>query len=364
MHLKKKCFDIIICRASEDTTPKSSHSIESDGDSNNELASQSFERFRKSSNATEELDTIVSPTSLNSPRPTDSIAEYCAESLYSYSFTPLSRVNKAAKIKRQILTRGMDYMQRIRWKTKERDIGRRFSQPDIGVLDDWTEGQEPIKPCPSFADMTAIAHNFVPCSPKPKLPPAIPPHVVEELGEDGFNLGRRQTVEGIRNLAPIYEVPKPARIPNSPQYTRALHAPSRFLPQNQALLTTDACGTVLLFNDMASLCFGIDKSYIGKSILPAIEDPFQKQISSILNRRKNLATFKSQLTPGTVKEKGLVLVCGAVVSIKKMNGETSSAASLWLKEKTTDEGKNIYIWIFEEIYETSLTTYLDSKVCV
>ncbi|GAA5799310.1 hypothetical protein HPULCUR_004721 [Helicostylum pulchrum] len=367
---------IVQQRACDDSTPKSNQSFESDADSNNELASQGFDRFRENSISFDLVDTILSPLSANNPRPTDSIAEYCAESLYSYSFTPLSRVNKAAKIKRQILTRGMDYMQRIRWKTRERDVCRRFSQPDFGVLDDWSEGQEPIKPCPSVTDMTAIAHHFLPCSPKPKLPtpspkqntttstPLIPPHVMDEIDAEGFNLGRRQTIEVLPNLPPIYEVPKPTRIPISPQYTRALHAPSRFLPQNQAILTTDVSGTILLFNDMASLCFGIDKSYIGKSILPAIEDPFQKQISSVLNRRKNLASVKSQLPTGTVKEKGLglVLVCGVVVSIKKMNdGEASSAASLWLKEKTTDEGNNVYIWIFEEIYETSLTTHLDSK---
>lgn len=268
-------------------------------------------------------------------------------------------------------------MQRIRWKTRERDTCRRFSQPDIGVLDDWSEGQEPIKPCPSMADMTAVAHNFVPIENPPPPPPPTSLHNTtstlptrndldplgpDEVDAEGFNLARRQTIEVLPNLPPIYEAAKPHRVPNSPQYTRALHAPSRFLPQNQAIVTTDASGTILLFNDMTSLCFGIDKSYIGKSILPAIEDPFQKQISSILNRRKHLASYKSQLPPYLIKEKGLVLVCGAVISIKKLNGETSSAASLWLKEKTTDEGKNIYIWIFEEIYETSLTTHLDIKV--
>ncbi|KAG1245090.1 hypothetical protein G6F68_015197 [Rhizopus microsporus] len=43
-----------------------------------------------------------------------------------------------------------------------------------------------------------------------------------------------------------------------------------------------------------------------------------------------------------------------------MTGE-KTAASLWLKEKVTDEGKTIYIWIFEEIYETSLVVRLDHQ---
>lgn len=388
---------------------------DSDDNNNNELALQGFERFRE--NSVNSIERPSSPSAPNSPALNDSIAEYCAESLYSYSFTPLSRVNKAAKIKRQILNRGMDYMQRIRWKTGERDTGRRFSQPDIGVLDhthDWVEDGDGaqsnhgeasqnvhLKPCPSLNDIDLKHRNESKTNPVSPTVPSAPPNTatnsphpslnlsnadvaknfnnnllsasnnnpkdLNETDDEGFHLGRRQTIEVFNNLPPIYEVPKPSTsmITTSAQYTRALHAPSRFLPQNQAILTTDADATILLFNDMASLCFGIDKSYIGKSILEALEEPFKKQIRNILKRRKSLTSIASQL-PSPMREskleKGLVLVCGIVVPIRKMNGETSSAASLWLKEKLTDGGKSIYIWIFEEIYETSLSTKLDEKV--
>ncbi|KAG1109367.1 hypothetical protein G6F42_015675 [Rhizopus arrhizus] len=401
-----------ISNSSRVSTPRSNMS-DSD-DNNNELALQGFERFRE--NSVNSIETPLSPKMPNSPPPSDSIAEYCAESLYSYSFTPLSRVNKAAKIKRQILSRGMDYMQRIRWKTGERDTGRRFSQPDIGVLDqthDWVEDNEAtvaphstagvsarnlqLKTCPSLNDIASNHRGGYASNPiSPTTPPAPPntmsnsPHAsnaaaasnsvsnlltasgnnvpqdAKETDDDGFHLGRRQTIEVFNNLPPIYEVPKPSTsmTTTSAQYIRALHAPSRFLPQNQAILTTDNDATILLFNDMASLCFGIDKSYIGKSILDALEEPFRKQVRNILKRRRSLTSIANQL-PAPIREsrleKGLVLVCGVVVPIRKMNGETSSAASLWLKEKLTDEGKSIYIWIFEEIYETSLSTKLDEK---
>lgn len=395
------------------STPRSNMS-DSD-DNNNELALQGFERFRE--NSVNSIETPLSPKMPNSPPPSDSIAEYCAESLYSYSFTPLSRVNKAAKIKRQILSRGMDYMQRIRWKTGERDTGRRFSQPDIGVLDqthDWVEDNEAtvaphstagvaarnlqLKTCPSLNDIASNHRGGYASNPISPTTPSAPPNTMsnsprasnaasasnsvsnlltvsgnnvpqdaKETDDDGFHLGRRQTIEVFNNLPPIYEVPKPSTsmTTTSAQYIRALHAPSRFLPQNQAILTTDNDATILLFNDMASLCFGIDKSYIGKSILDALEEPFRKQVRNILKRRRSLTSIANQL-PAPIREsrleKGLVLVCGVVVPIRKMNGETSSAASLWLKEKLTDEGKSIYIWIFEEIYETSLSTKLDEKV--
>lgn len=398
------------------STPHSNMSDSDDSNNNNnELALQGFERFRE--NSVNSVESSSSPTMLHSPPPSDSIAEYCAESLYSYSFTPLSRVNKAAKIKRQILNRGMDYMQRIRWRTGERDTGRRFSQPDIGVLDqthDWVQDNEAnvpphsttgvsarnlqLKTCPSLNDIAGSHPSGYASNPISPMTPSAPPNTVSNsphhsnaasasasssnlltasgnnvpqdasaTDDDGFHLGRRQTIEVFNNLPPIYEVPKPSTsmTTTSAQYTRALHAPSRFLPQNQAILTTDSDATILLFNDMASLCFGIDKSYIGKSILDALEEPFQKQVRSILKRRKSLTSIANQL-PSSMREsrleKGLVLVCGIVVPIRKMNGETSSAASLWLKEKLTEEGKSIYIWIFEEIYETSLSTKLDEKV--
>lgn len=334
---------------------------DSDDNTQNAIAVESFERFR---------DQSTSPPK-KSPPLSDSIAEYCAESLYSYSFTPLSRVTKAAKIKRQILSRGMDYMQRIRYQTRERDTRRRYSQPDIGVLDqnnDWIDSNnQKLKLCPSLNDIVKNDAYTDVLSPNPQhtkltsstLSTPIPR---SDVDEDGFLFARRQTIDAF--LPPIYENTTPP-LPCAAQYTRALHAPSRFLPQNQAILTTDADATILLFNDMASLCFGIDKSYVGKSILDELEEPFKSQISNILKRRRSLASIVSNMTVlahESRMEKGLVLVCGIVVPIRKMNGETFSAASLWLKEKKTDEGKTVYIWIFEEIYETSLSAHLDERV--
>ncbi|KAI7904748.1 uncharacterized protein BX663DRAFT_451384 [Cokeromyces recurvatus] len=147
------------------------------------------------------------------------------------------------------------------------------------------------------------------------------------------------------------------------QYTRALHAPSRFLPQNQAVFTTKSDGTILLFNDIASLCFKIDKSYIGRSILTSLlEYPFRKQITNVLNRRKRKNTNPPQKSLCSDK-KGLVLVCGTIIPFIKANG-VKSVATLWLKEKNTDNDDHIYIWIFEEIYETSLSVYVDSECTI
>eukprot|EP00842_Homolaphlyctis_polyrhiza_P006966 jgi/Hompol1/859/HPOL_001345-RA len=46
----------------------------------------------------------------------------------------------------------------------------------------------------------------------------------------------------------------------------------------------------------------------------------------------------------------MVLVCGAVVRLKRKD-ESTYPASLWLKEKTSSSNISILIWIFEEIDE-------------
>ncbi|KAG1221583.1 hypothetical protein G6F35_005890 [Rhizopus arrhizus] len=117
-------------------------------------------------------------------------------------------------------------------------------------------------------------------------------------------------------------------------YNRALHTPTRYLPQNQAIITTNSDGVILLFNDIASICF---------------EEPFKSQITSILKRKKEKMYDNMQK----------VIVCGATTPIHKRN-EVKSIASLWLKEKITENGDKVYIWIFEEIYETTLSVYVDS----
>lgn len=267
-------------------------------------------------------------------------------------------------------------MRHLRYKARDRDM-RRFSQPEIGILDQTNSWEDDTRLQP--VNITTAGH---PLSDSNLRPPIITTEHVspgnqlasptfsataatnERYGllspdEEDFNLSRRQTIEVFNDLPPIYEAPQHTKeLPYSAQYTRALHGPSRFLPQNQAILTTDADAAILLFNDMASLCFGIDKSYIGKSILDELEEPFRSQLDRMLKRRRR----QSDVSFEDSSENGLVLVCGIVVPIRKLNGESMSAASLWLKEKKTDDGKAVYIWIFEEIYETSLSTCLDEKV--
>jgi hypothetical protein len=47
--------------------------------------------------------------------------------------------------------------------------------------------------------------------------------------------------------------------------------------------------------------------------------------------------------------------------IVKEDGSKSSA-SLWLKEKANETGSCVYIWIFEEVFETVTHVSIDAKV--
>ncbi|CAO3622408.1 unnamed protein product [Mucor fragilis] len=231
----------------------------------------------------------------------------------------------------------MDFIRRMKWKSNDTKSAskRRLSQPDIESLDalNWRASWSTQNTPRASIDGSSLPEGFI------MPPPSVSSTHVET-----------------KNLAPIHEA-------YTEQYSRALHTPSRFLPQNQAVITTTVEGTILLFNDIASLCFKIDKSYIGKSILTSLlEDPFRKQITTILDRRK-YSRHNSKQQFDNKNNRGLVLVCGTITPIVKAN-QVKSVASLWLKEKSSDHGDHIYLWIFEEIYETSLSVYVDSDCII
>ncbi|KAF1805347.1 kinase-like domain-containing protein [Mucor lusitanicus] len=257
---------------------------------------------------------------------------------YSLNSVVNGRRNKLQRKKSSVVTRGMDFIRRMKWKSNETKSAskRRLSQPDIESLDavNWRASWSTQNTPRASIDGSSLPEGFI-------MPPSVSSTHVET-----------------KNLAPIHEA-------YTEQYSRALHTPSRFLPQNQAVITTTVDGTILLFNDIASLCFKIDKSYIGRSILTSLlEDPFRKQITSILDRRKHsLSTAKQQQFDHGSNNRGLVLVCGTITPIVKAN-QVKSVASLWLKEKSSDHGDHIYLWIFEEIYETSLSVYVDSECII
>lgn len=237
-----------------------------------------------------------------------SITSTAASTGHKFTSTTTSRRKKSS-----VVTRGMDFIRRMRWKspndlhhphhhphaapTVAAGANRRLSQPDFDQLESyihWRSSWSTQTSPRGSIDNSSIPDNLMMTS-----------------------TSTTSTTSTTNSLPPIQEYQN--------RLTRALHTPTRFLPQHQAVITTNADGTILLFNDIASLCFGIDKSYIGKSVLTSIlEDPFCKQITTILGRRKKSIREQQQSD-----NKGLVLVCGTIVS--------------WCHDRHDDDGSGNFV---------------------
>ncbi|RUS12435.1 hypothetical protein BC937DRAFT_87927 [Endogone sp. FLAS-F59071] len=97
---------------------------------------------------------------------------------------------------------------------------------------------------------------------------------------------------------------------------RSLHSPTRFLPQNQAMLTSNAAWQVSLVNDIACLVFGYERrDLMGMSTLELIALPFRERHEELMRKRKEELAQGGGRAGGRAEddERGVVLVCGKVV---------------------------------------------------
>ncbi|OZJ02349.1 hypothetical protein BZG36_04388 [Bifiguratus adelaidae] len=128
-----------------------------------------------------------------------------------------------------------------------------------------------------------------------------------------------------------------------------VHASTRFLPQNQALLATDAKLQIKLANDVASLVFGYaNRELLGADCTMLVAEECRQKTRDIIQRRLDEVKY-SHMSPEQLS-RGAVLVCGKVIPIVRCDG-SKGAASLWLKDRTDDSGNHVFTWIFEEIAE-------------
>ncbi|KAI7878361.1 kinase-like domain-containing protein, partial [Mucor mucedo] len=129
---------------------------------------------------------------------------------------------------------------------------------------------------------------------------------------------------------------------------------SRYLPQNQAVITTQDNWRISLSNHIATMVLSGSKrnnnqDFIGKHILDFIDVTHRPLLlEKIVKRRED--HHHSNLN-------GSVLICGDVLPIVKQDGSKSSA-SLWLKEKKNEMGSSIFIWIFEEVFQSTIKVVL------
>ncbi|CDH53995.1 psk2p [Lichtheimia corymbifera JMRC:FSU:9682] len=298
---------------------------------------QGFLRPRQRSNGSSSSSSDMPPRSYSLG--SENIRKFSQESLYSYSFTPsLPRSNRM-----RIMRHGMDFVRRIRCKLDDR-VTRRYSHPDIGASTfDWQMNTWSTVNTPR----TSIDYDSIVANGNGSDPTTMTATTTAHPMDDIPTTSSKQQRTSSMTKRPSPPDTSCNNAESCQSYRRILHTPTRFLPQNQAIFTTDHDGTILLFNDIASLCFLMDKSHVGQSLLSVLQNPFRDKTATLLRDR-------------TAGDEDPVLVCGTVVPIIKTNGE-KSAASLWLKRKERDGGKIVYIWIFEEILESTLTAYLDPK---
>ncbi|KAI8343773.1 kinase-like domain-containing protein [Choanephora cucurbitarum] len=170
-------------------------------------------------------------------------------------------------------------------------------------------------------------------------------HIIDTI--DTFSISDKTNTRHRTSLVPLKNTP--------------LYPISRYLPQNQAVITTQDNWYISLSNDIASLMFsGVTKkentalpSLIGKRILDFIDISHRPiLLDKIVKRRDDL--------PRQMSANGNILICGDVTPILKQDG-TRSLASLWLKEKRNENGSFIFIWIFEEVFQSSIKIILNHQ---
>ncbi|KAI8981586.1 hypothetical protein BDF20DRAFT_861904 [Mycotypha africana] len=150
---------------------------------------------------------------------------------------------------------------------------------------------------------------------------------------------------------------------------------SRYLPQNQAVITTQDNWRISIANNNADrLLSGTDATstsvstkannrFIGRHILDFIA-PSHKTLllEKIVKRREE--EDENRYTTMNNHLHGTILICGDIIPIVKQDGSKSSV-SLWLKEKKSESSSStIFIWIFEELVQTTFKIKLDDHDCI
>ncbi|CAG8507435.1 1919_t:CDS:2 [Diversispora eburnea] len=177
----------------------------------------------------------------------------------------------------------------------------------------------------------------------------------QEAGNDVDSSVSRKFKHALTNLPSLYTSINPAS---------ALHSPTRFTPQNQAIITTDSQSNILNANDIACLIFRYSRAEIlSIKALDLIASPFrEKQEKALASRPQDDHDCEAVLACVPISILG-ILKSGKFllgIPIQRKNEETS-AASLWLKVKKDEFGNSFFIWIFEEIIETTMTVEIDEK---
>ncbi|KAF9195668.1 hypothetical protein BGZ49_003009 [Haplosporangium sp. Z 27] len=291
-------------------------------------------------NSTNELLQGSSSQGASTSRPpvmADEVAKFSNESLHSYSFTIGSHDKTSIEGRRSIFYRSIDFMkQKIKgWQVPISNVFP--ASASTTPTDHFSIG---AYPSPSSSSNSAFTES-TDTNQKPKLK-----RTMTEVPSSKTSPDLQQKKE---------RLPRPlsvATISTAGNYG-SLHSPTRFVPQNQAMITTDQNWNIVMANDVSSLVFGYHGSELTTmSILNLTASPYKEKLEVLLHQQ-------SQEDSSDSKDEH-VLLCGKVIRIQKRNSH-SAAASLWLKQRKDANGKPVYIWVFEEISESVVSAVISSS---
>lgn len=270
---------------------------------------------------------------------TDELAKFSNESLHSFSFTTGTHDKAFVEGRRSIFYRSIDFM-------KQKIKGWQVPISNVFPVSASTT------PTGSFSGIGAY--------PSP-TPSSVSAYTASESSDVSTKARLKRTMTDVPSA--VSDMAKATKDRPSRPLSLAtistsnyssLHSPTRFAPQNQAMITTDQNWGITMANDVASFVFGYHGSELTTmTILDLVASPYKEKLEGLLRQQSQDAVMLDS-------QEAHVLLCGKVIRIQKRNSH-SAAASVWLKQRRDASGQVVYIWVFEEISESVVSAVISSS---
>ncbi|KAF9325962.1 hypothetical protein BG006_010567, partial [Podila minutissima] len=283
--------------------------------------------------------TINANTNVMMASTTDELAKFSNESLHSFSFTTGTHDKAFVEGRRSIFYRSIDFMkQKIKgWQVP---ISNVFPvSASTTPTDSFSSiGAYPSPTPSSISAYTSSESSDVSSKARLKRTMTDVPSAVSDMAKANKDRASRPL-----SIATV----------STTNYS-SLHSPTRFAPQNQAMITTDQNWGITMANDVASFVFGYHGSELTTmTILDLVASPYKEKLEGLLRQQSQDAAMLNS-------QEAHVLLCGKVIRIQKRNSH-SAAASVWLKQRRDASGQIVYIWVFEEISESVVSAVISSS---
>lgn len=254
----------------------------------------------------------VSDSAQPNHRNSQEIAKFSTESLHSFSFsTAEPAMNETRK---SIIQRSIGYMKsKFGWSSPDDTV---FDTHKASVMEKY--GYPVHRNNTAFFSQDDLDVHLQPSTTDSKQRPGVLQRAHTEYPSlDKLHISTTTDRAPLPRLTTSNSTSHLPALSAAPQQQGNIHSPTRFLPQNQAIITTSADNRwrIILANDIASLIFGYDRAQLqSMSALDLIGKDFSHRHEHLLSqRREELMKLRKTCTEPR-DDKGIVLVCGKVVS--------------------------------------------------